>query len=75
MQKTAARALPSLSVRIDLDATRYQPKMHVYFEPEVTEAPPGQGGEQPAPGRRAGLTDKGEVLGTSRNGRVELFAG
>jgi hypothetical protein len=59
-------------VRIDLDGTRYQAKMHVYFEPEVPEVAPGQGGEQPAPGRRAGLTDKGEVLGTSRNGRVEL---
>jgi hypothetical protein len=59
-------------VHIDLDATRYQAKMHCYFQPEVTEAPVGGGGEPPAPGRRAGLTDKGEVLGAGKGGRVEL---
>jgi hypothetical protein len=60
-------------VQFDVDATRYQAKMRVYFQPEVSDPTAPRGGEQPAaPGKRPGLTDKGETLGVSKDGRVRF---
>jgi hypothetical protein len=60
-------------VQLEADATRYQAKMHVYFQPEVSDPTAPQAPKEPAaPGKRAGLADKGEVLGASKDGRVRF---
>lgn len=59
-------------LQLEVDATRYQAKLHCYFQPEVNELAAPKAGEPPAPGRRPGLTDKGEVLGASKDGRVRF---
>ncbi len=54
---------------IELDATQYEPRMRAFFQPEVAEAP--KAGDPPG-GKRGGLTDLGEVLGTTEQTRVTL---
>jgi hypothetical protein len=56
---------------IELDAAQYENKMHRYYQPEVPEAP--QGAAQPPAGKRAGLTDLGEQLGTADQNKVTLL--
>jgi hypothetical protein len=55
---------------IELDAAQYENKMRRYYQPEVQEAPAGT--PQPAPGKRAGLTDLGEQLGVADQNKVTL---
>jgi hypothetical protein len=58
------------ALHFDLDATRYQAKMRRYFQPEVMDIAPA--GAEPPPGKRAGLMDRGEQLGTVKDGHVLL---
>jgi hypothetical protein len=60
-------------VQLDVDASRYQGKMHVYFQPEIADPLAPQAGQPGgAPSKRTGLADKGEVLGVGKGGRVRF---
>ncbi|HMC10433.1 MAG TPA: hypothetical protein VKH44_04050, partial [Pirellulaceae bacterium] len=51
---------------VTLDATRYEPKMHGFYEPEIVDAPAA--GAKPA----AKLTDLGEQAGSISQGRLSF---
>jgi hypothetical protein len=52
-------------INLELDPARYDPKMHVFFQPEITDAPPP--GKPPS-----NLRDLGEQQGQVTNGRLQL---
>jgi hypothetical protein len=63
-------------LHLELDATRYQAKIHRYYQPEAQELQPGQVGTGAQPtgdAKHSGLEDKGEQLGSSRDGKVHII--